>query len=143
MVWLYLGVFLFMMVHFVPGLAPGSRKVMIERVGENPYKGIFSLVLLAAIVLMVVGWRSAIPQLVYIPPSWGTPLASVLMLISVMLFGAARFKQCLPHSCNHSRCGLLSLFQRLSVASLRSTNTCPNFGASTCPSQKSRLIAPP
>ena len=101
MVWLYLGVFLFMMVHFVPGLAPGLRNTVIERVGENSYKGIFSLVLLAAIVLIVVGWRSAIPQLVYLPPSWGTPLASVLMLISVMLFGAAlqptRIKRYIRH----------------------------------------------
>lgn len=89
MVWLYLGVVLFVMVHFVPGLAPGLRRTMIGRVGENAYKGVFALAVLSAIVLIVVGWRSAIPQLVYLPPSWGTPLASVLMLIAVMLFSAA------------------------------------------------------
>jgi len=90
MVWLYLGVFLFVMLHFVPGVAPGLRMSLIDRFGENPYKGIFSLLLISSIVLMVIGWRSAAPHFVYLPPTWGTPLASALMLISVMLFGAAQ-----------------------------------------------------
>ena len=90
MIWLYLGVFLFMMVHFVPGLAPELRNSLIKRIGENPYKGIFSLTLVASIAFMVIGWRAAMPQLVYLPPAWGTPMASILMLISVMLFGAAQ-----------------------------------------------------
>jgi len=90
MIWLYLGVFLFVMVHFVPGLAPGLRNNLIQRLGENPYKGVFSLALILSIVFMVIGWRSATPQHVYVPPSSGTPLTSVLMLFSVMLFGAAQ-----------------------------------------------------
>ena len=101
MVWLYLGVFLFVVVHFVPGLAPKLRNSLIKRVGENPYKGIFSLALLTSIVLMVVGWRSATPTLAYLPPAWATPVASILMLISVMLFGAAhqptRIKRYIRH----------------------------------------------
>lgn len=101
MVWLYLGVFLFVMVHFVPGVAPDLRRSLIERLGENPYKGIFSLALVSSIVLIVIGWRSAIPELVYLPPTWGIPVSSVLMLISVMLFGAAnqptRIKRYIRH----------------------------------------------
>lgn len=90
MIWLYLGVFLFMMVHFIPGLVPGLRKSLIERVGENPYKGVFALVLVSSVALMVIGWRSTVPQHVYLPPAWGPPVTSVLMLIAVMLFGAAQ-----------------------------------------------------
>jgi uncharacterized membrane protein len=90
MVWLCIGVLLFMLVHFVPSLAPGFKESMVRRIGAQPYRGIFSLFLVSAIVLMVIGWRSTTPALVYLPPSWGTPLTSVLMLISVMLFGAAQ-----------------------------------------------------
>ena len=90
MMWLCLGVFLFVMMHFIPGLAPGLRNSLIQRIGETPYKGIFALALILSIVFMVIGWRSTTPELVYLPPSWGTPLTSVLMLASVMLFGAAQ-----------------------------------------------------
>ena len=76
--------------HFVPSLAQGFKESLVQHVGEQRYRGIFSLFLVSAIVLMVIGWRSTSPELVYLPPSWGIPLASVLMLISVMLFGAAQ-----------------------------------------------------
>ena len=90
MIWLYSGVLLFMAVHFVPTLAPGFKETLVQRVGAQPYRGLFSLFLVSAVVLMIIGWRSTTPELVYLPPSWGIPLASVLMLISVMLFGAAQ-----------------------------------------------------
>lgn len=88
MILLYLGVFLFMIVHFLPGLAPGLRDSLWRRFGENPYKGIFSLLLLTSVVLMVVGWRTTVPEIVYLPPRWGVPAASVLMLVAVWLFAA-------------------------------------------------------
>jgi uncharacterized membrane protein len=88
MIWLSLGVLLFMTVHFVPGVARGFRSAAIERIGENPYKGIFSLLLLLSIALLVAGWRSALPHAVYAPPHWAMPVTSVLMLIAVWLFGA-------------------------------------------------------
>lgn len=88
MISLSLGVFLFVMVHFLPGLAPRVSDSLKQRLGENPYKGIVSLLLLTAVVLMVVGWRSASPEVVYSPPPWGTPVASVLMLIAIWLFAA-------------------------------------------------------
>jgi uncharacterized membrane protein len=88
MIWLYLGVFLFMIVHFLPGLAPAFRDSLKGRLGENPYKGILSLLLLASIVLMVVGWKSGTPTGVYTPPAWSVPVTSVSMLIAIWLFGA-------------------------------------------------------
>ncbi len=89
MIWLCIGVLLFMLVHFVPSLARGPRGLLINYIGEQPYKGFFSLLLIISIALMVIGWRSTTPVSVYLPPSWGAPLTFVLMLISVMLFGAA------------------------------------------------------
>ena len=89
MIWLCIGVLLFMLVHFVPSLARGLRSSLINHVGEHPYRGLFSLLLVISIAVMVFGWRSTTPEFVYLPPGWAMPLASVLMLISVMLFGAA------------------------------------------------------
>ncbi len=101
MIWLCIGVLLFMLVHFVPSLARGLRSSLINIVGEHPYRGLFSLFLVISIALMIFGWRSTTPEFVYLPPSWGTPLTSVLMLISVMLFGAAhqptRIKRAVRH----------------------------------------------
>lgn len=90
MIWLCIGVLLFIVVHLVPCLARGFRDSLIERVGEQPYRGIFSVIQLMAIVLMIIGWRSTTPEFVYMPPSWGIPATSLLMLIAVMLFGAAQ-----------------------------------------------------
>ena len=90
MIWLCIGVLLFIVVHLVPCLARGFRDSLLERVGEQPYRGIFSVIQLMAILLMIIGWRSTTPEFVYTPPSWGIPAASLLMLISVMLFGAAQ-----------------------------------------------------
>ena len=90
MIWLCIGVLLFIVVHLVPCLVRGFRDSLIARVGEQPYRGIFSVIQLMAIVLMIIGWRSTTPEFVYMPPSWGTPATSLLMLISVMLFGAAQ-----------------------------------------------------
>ena len=101
MIWLCIGVLLFMLVHFVPSLATGLRNSLINHVGKHPYRGLFSLLLVISIALMVFGWRSTTPELVYLPPSWAMPLTSVLMLISVMLFGAAhqptRIKRVVRH----------------------------------------------
>lgn len=90
MIWLCIGVLLFMAVHFVPSLAPAFKNSLIAHVGKQPYRGLFSLFLLVAVALIVFGWRSTAPESVYLPPNWGLPVTSVLMLISVMLFGAAQ-----------------------------------------------------
>ncbi len=91
MIWLCIGVLLFMLVHFVPSLAVGLRSSLVSNVGEHPYRGLFSLLVVISIGLMVFGWRSTVPEFVYLPPAWGRPLTIALMLVSVMLFGAANY----------------------------------------------------
>ena len=101
MIWLCIGVLLFMLVHFVPSLALGLRSSLISNVGQHPYRGLFSLLLVISIGLMIFGWRLTVPEYVYLPPGWATPVTFVLMLISVMLFGAAnhptRIKRIIRH----------------------------------------------
>ncbi|MBK6508265.1 MAG: NnrU protein [Haliea sp.] len=65
---LTMGMLLFALVHFIPSLTPALKTAAIQRLGENGYKGIFSLLLLAAFALIIIGWRSVQPSVIYTPP---------------------------------------------------------------------------
>lgn len=84
------GVLLWSAVHLVPALAPGFRQNLVTRLGTGPWKGLFALSILASLALIVIGWRSTVPEAVYQPPLWGRSAAIGLMIVSVYLFGAAR-----------------------------------------------------
>lgn len=87
---LIVGVILWSGVHLVPSLAPGMRESFVARAGLKAWKGLFALAILASLVLIVLGWRSTVPEAVYQPPPWGRTVAIALMVVSVYLFGAAR-----------------------------------------------------
>lgn len=90
MILLILGVLLWAVVHLFPSLMPDARTRLINRLGEGPYKGLFALDLVLAILLMVFGWRSITPEYVYSPPLAGTPMVtSALVLVAFALLGAA------------------------------------------------------
>lgn len=86
---LVIGVVLWTVVHLFPSVMPRARAGLIEKLGENRYKGLFALDLVIAIVLMVIGWRSAGFEPVYNPPLYGSPIVSAIMLLSFILFAAA------------------------------------------------------
>lgn len=90
MILLVIGVLLWACVHLFPSLMPGARAALIGRLGEGPYKGLFALDLVIAILLMVFGWRSAEVSYVYTAPFAGTPiLVFPLVAIAFILMGAA------------------------------------------------------
>jgi uncharacterized membrane protein len=92
MTFLILGVALWSAAHFIPVGATGLRGNLVGSLGEGPYKGLFSLALLGSIVLIVLGWRSITPNLVYDPPAIGAMLMGPLMFIAFLLLGAANYK---------------------------------------------------
>ena len=92
MAMLVAGVLLWTVVHLIPGPGREFRQKVIAITGAGQYRGIFSLLLVAALLLIVFGWRSTMPRVVYQPPAWGHATALVLMPVSVFLFGAARAK---------------------------------------------------
>ena len=57
--------------------------------GLQRYKGCFSLALIAAIVLMVIGWRSSAFVPIYGTPSWGSLAANVGVFAALLLFVAS------------------------------------------------------
>ncbi|MGI9325382.1 MAG: NnrU family protein [Pseudomonadales bacterium] len=83
------GLLLWTLVHLFPSVMPGARASLIGKLGEGPYKGLFALDLLIALLLMVFGWRSATPEFWYAPPLPASPLIFVLVLIAFALMGAA------------------------------------------------------
>ena len=78
------GVLLFACLHLIKSVAPAFRASMQNRLGENAYKGLFSLLVLAALALVVLGWRGAVPQYIYAPP---VPAQHPAMLLLVLAIG--------------------------------------------------------
>lgn len=89
---LILGLILWWIVHTYPLVAKPSRDALVAKLGEGPYKGVYSLAILAALVLMVIGYRGAEFVNVWFPPAWGMHLTDLLMIFAVFLFGASHSK---------------------------------------------------
>ena len=86
---LVIGVLIWSATHLMPSVMQGMRGSLIGRLGEKPYRGLFSVIILLALVLMVLGWRSAVQQVIYTPPLYGSFVVTALMFISFFLFAAA------------------------------------------------------
>jgi uncharacterized membrane protein len=82
---LTMGILLFALVHFIPSMAPALKANAIKRMGEGGYKGCFSLLLLASFALIIFGWRSVIPEIVYMPLSALHTFALAVMLFAFLL----------------------------------------------------------
>lgn len=83
------GVVLWSIVHLVPSAAPGVRAGLASKFGEGAFKALFAIDIVIALVLIVFGWKSAQPVALYVPPLYGSPVPSILLLISVLLFVAS------------------------------------------------------
>lgn len=88
---LVLGLIVFLGTHSF-SMARKSRAAIIGRIGEGPYKGLYSLLSLAGIVLIAIGYgqyRAGGYIPVWEPPVWTRHLALPLVWISFVLFYAA------------------------------------------------------
>lgn len=93
MFWLVLGVALFSAVHLLPVYASDTRGRLVDRIGEKPFKGVFSLVSVGTFVLIGIGWDAALGSgLAYLPPAWGVHVNNLLMLAAVAIFPAGHAK---------------------------------------------------
>ena len=91
MVWLVVGLLLFLGAHSVRIVADGWRSATIARLGEGAWKGLYTLVSIAGFVLIVWGFgqaRMTTPQL-WAPPIGMRHLASLLTLLAFVLLAAA------------------------------------------------------
>ncbi|MGB1309848.1 MAG: NnrU family protein [Leucothrix sp.] len=99
---LVIGVLLWSIVHLYPSFFPERRSQLVSQLGKK-YEGIFALCILFSIVLIVLGWRSTVPNPVYEVPGWGRHLNMFTMFIAIILLGAgsatgiSRIKQYIRH----------------------------------------------
>ena len=88
---LILGLVLFLGVHSTRIVADRWRSATIARIGEMPWKGIYSLLSIAGFALVVWGFRIARADtlVLYTPPVWTRHLAALLLVVSFILLVAA------------------------------------------------------
>ena len=91
MVVLVLGLVVFLGIHSVSIVAPAWRDAQVARLGEGPWKGIYSIAAAAGLAGIVVGYGLArqSPVVLWAPPVWTRHLALVLMLPALVLLAAA------------------------------------------------------
>lgn len=103
MIYLIVGLVLFLGIHSVEIVSPTFRGNAVARIGEGAWKGIYSLLSIAGFVLLVWGYGVARqePILLYAPPVWTRHLTALLMLPVFPLLLAAylpgRIKAAVKH----------------------------------------------
>ncbi|PQA86837.1 NnrU family protein [Hyphococcus luteus] len=83
------GLIIFFGAHLFTGLARGARGALVAKLGEMPYKGLYSLVSLAGFVLIIIGWKTADASVLYVTPAWTRHITYLLVLIAFILLAAA------------------------------------------------------
>jgi len=101
MIKLVMGITLWSVIHFIPAVPANFRKSLIARIGENPYKGLYSLAMLLALYLIVTGWKDSVPVNLYVPPIWARHATLLLVLIGFVLFLAPYFPTNLKRYLRH------------------------------------------
>lgn len=85
-----LGIILWSVVHLIPTAAPGIKARWQAALGKNGYRGTFSLLIIAALIMIVMGWRHSLPIYLY-TLSEQIHLATIgIMTFAVVLFVAAK-----------------------------------------------------
>ena len=86
------GLLLFAGAHLYPAVAKASRDNLAGKLGENAYRGLFSLVIVASLVLIVFGWRAMTPTLLYEPPFGGGIVTALVVFVALVLFFGSQTK---------------------------------------------------
>ena len=100
---LYLGLVLFGGPHLFSMVAPEARGLLAERLGENAYKGLYSLLSLVGLVLL--GWAYVASRGVdgsfYDPTVGGRHLAMMLVLLGFILISSNANKGYIQKTVRH------------------------------------------
>ena len=95
------GLVFFLGIHLVPAVPP-LRESIAARLGANGYKGAFTLLSLAGLVLIVVGYRAAGPgERLFAPLPAAIAVAPYAMAVSFVLLAAANMRTHLRKALRH------------------------------------------
>jgi uncharacterized membrane protein len=84
---LSLGMVVFVGIHLVPTVS-SLRQSLVQRLGEDRYRGIFSAIALFGLMLIILGKAQAAFAFLWHPPGWGRHVAPVLMPLAFILLAA-------------------------------------------------------
>ena len=96
MIILIIGVILFFGVHLLSYARPWRAR-LITRLGEGPYKGIYSLISAIGLGLIIWGYfrtraGPAAADIIYWPPAWGRHVTMLLVLLAMISIAIFIFK---------------------------------------------------
>src|SRR5689334_6533032 len=95
------GLVLFLGVHLIP-MAPRLRALLVSRMGDKGYRGAFSLVSAAALVLIVIGYRMAPNDVRLFAGSPTARMAApILVSVAFVLFAAANMRTHIRYASGH------------------------------------------
>ena len=91
MMYLIAGLVLFLGVHSTRVFANNWRNQTLARMGEKPFKGVYSVLSLAGFVLLVWGYGQArqLGVMLWNPPTAMRHIAALLMLLAFVLWAAS------------------------------------------------------
>ncbi|MCZ8180306.1 MAG: NnrU family protein [Rhizobium sp.] len=89
MTFLILGIILFLGVHLLRVVAPGFRLSMIDKFGENGWKGLYSVLSLVTLVILIWGYATAPVVNLWFPPMGMNHLTTTLMLFAMICLVAS------------------------------------------------------
>ena len=87
------GVLLWALLHLFPVVLAEPRKKVMSLYGEKPYKALFAMLILGSIAMMIFGWRSATPSLIYIPPVELRFPAMFVVVVAFIFIIASHFRR--------------------------------------------------
>ncbi len=114
--YLIVGIAVFAGVHLFSMLLPDQRNALKARMGEGPYKGVYSLISLAGLALMIWGFWTvssdpAASSVVYEPAPWARHVTMLLVLLGFIslsgFHGKGYLKQLAAQSLFHRHFALV------------------------------------
>ena len=90
MVYFISGLVLFLAIHSVRIFADDWRTARIARMGEGPWKGVYSVLSIAGFILLLWGYGAARKgsMELWVPPEWTRYVAALLTLLAAILLAA-------------------------------------------------------
>lgn len=123
------GLLLFLGVHLVPAL-PGPRARLVARLGEQRYKGLFSLVSFAGLALIIAGYVYSEPGPRLFPASpIAIAIAPYAITVAVVLFAAANLRGHTRRTVKHPMLLGLAIWAAVHLAANGDTRGTVLFGS--------------
>lgn len=126
---LVFGLVLFFGIHLLPVLT-GLRRTLFSRMGEKAYKGLFSLISAAGLVLIVVGYaRAPAEPRLFDPVPAAILLAPLAMVASFVLLASANMRTHIRRTLRHPMLIGIGLWSGVHLLANGETRATVLFGA--------------